>query len=222
MKRKIRWTRRILTFLLLPLFTVVFSTVAYGVWQNHITFNINLTSAQKPTVAITSALLNTYNNSINLFVNSTTRIIETTTPPFPLIHINITNTGKTPIDKITLNETIPNNWTLREVCMQLVQANQTRVEINAAYFTIEYSPKNNVIITISSIKKAIGKTLNQNEAITVSLYIQYKLIGQPIPPGYEINPPTYTNTVKTTVGIGNWQSQPTTSTLAFATNIIGC
>jgi len=103
--------------------------------------------------------------------------------------------------------------------MQLVQADQTRVEINAAYFRIEYSPKNNVIITISSIKKAIGKTLNQNEAITVSLYIQYKLIGQLMPPGYETNPPTYNNTVTTTVGIGNWQSKPTTSILVFTTEI---
>lgn len=219
MKRKTRWSKRVLILLLLPLFTIVFATIAYAVWQNYVTFNKNLTPEQKPTIAVTCTMLNTYENSVTLVVDSTTKIIETTEPAFPLIHINITNTGKTPIDKITLNDTIPNNWTLRDVHMQLVQADQTHIEINATYFTIEYSSENNIIITTPNIKNALGKDLNQNESIIISLYIEYNLMGQPLPTRYETNPPTYTNTVTATAWIGSWQSEFTSATATFTSYI---
>ena len=219
MKRKTRWSKRVLILLLLPLFTIVFATIAYAVWQNYITFNKNLTPTQKPTIAVTCTILNTYENSVTLVVDSTTKIIETTEPTFPLIHTNVTNTGKTPIDKITLNDTIPNNWTLRDVHMQLVQADQTHIEINTTYFTIEYISENNIIITTPNIKNALGKDLNQNESIIISLYIEYNLVGQPLPTQHETNPPIYTNTVTATAWIENQQSEPTNATATFASYI---
>jgi len=198
---------------------IIFTTLAYGVLLNYATSNINLTIAQKPTMTLTSTLLNTYNNSVTLFVNSTTKTIETTEPAFPLICINITNTGTTPIDKITLNDSIPNDWTLREAQLQLVQADQTHFEIEATYFTIEYSLENDIILTIPSIKNAVGKTLDQNESITIGLFFEYRLLGQQIPSEYETNHPIYTNTVAATAWVRNWQSQPETSILHFTTNI---
>lgn len=218
MKRKTRWSKRILLFLLLPLFTIIFATIAYGAWQNYITFNINLTTAKEPTIVVACTLLNNYDNSITVFVNRTTKIIETTEPTFPLIYINVTNTGNTPIDRITLNDTMPNDWTLREVCMRLVQVDQAQLEINAGHFTIEFSSENDITLTISNIKNALEKNLNQNESIIINLYIEYNLVGQPLPTEYETNPPLYTNTVATIAWIGSWQSQPITSTLAFTTN----
>lgn len=215
MRKKTRWSKRILILLLLPLFTIAFATVAYGVWQNYVTLNINLALAPKPTIAVTCVLPNTYDSSITLFVNSTTRIIEAAEPEFPLIHINITNTGETPIDKITLNDAIPDNWTLREARVQLVQAHQMQVEINATYFTIEHGPENNIIITISNIKNRLGKALNQNESIIISLYIEYNLTGQPLPTEYETNPPIYNNTVATRAWIGSLPSELTNATATF-------
>jgi len=197
---------------------MVFATVAYGVIQNYATFNISLTTAQKPTIALSSTLINTYNNSVTIFVNNT-KIIEKTEPAFLLIYINVTNTGRTPIDKITLNDTILNDWTLRETRIQLVEADETCVEIKSTYFTIEYSLENDIILAIPSIKNASGKTLNQNESIMISLYIVYDLIGQQVPPEYETNPPIYTNTVAVTAWLGSWQCQPITSTLGFTINI---
>jgi hypothetical protein len=164
---------------------VILSTVAYGVMQNEVAFNIGLTPTQKPTITLSSALVNAYNNSVTLFVNATTKMIEKTEPPFPIIYINITNTGITPIDKITLTDTIPTNWTLREIRMQLAQTDQTLVEIDTTYLTVEYTPENTAIITTSNFKEVLGKNLNQNESILVSLYIEYNLIGQPLPTEYE-------------------------------------
>ena len=219
MNKKRLGSKRILVLTLIPLLAIVLTTLAYGALQNYITLGINLTTGQKPTIALTCALVNTYNNPVILFVNSTTKIIETTEPPFLLFYINITNNGRTPIDKIILSDTIHKDWTLQEVLVQLLQADETLVEINENYFTIEYKPENNIILTISSIKNALGKTLNQNESIMISLYFVYDLIGQQIPPEYETNPPTYTNSVATTAWIESWQSQPTTTTLDFTTNI---
>ena len=198
---------------------IVLSTVAYGVMQNTVALNIGLTPAQKPTITLTSTLVNTYDNSVTLFVNSTTEIIERTEPAFPVIYMNITNTGITPIDKIIINDSIPANWTLREVRMQLVQADQTIIEIDPTHFTIEYTPENNAIITTSNFKDTLGKNLNQNESIIITLYIKYNLIGEPLPSEYETNPPLYTNTVNIKAWIGSLQSQPANSTLTFPINI---
>jgi hypothetical protein len=199
---------------------ITFATVAYGIWQDHITFNVILTSVEKPTMMVTSTMLNTYDNSITIFVNSTTGIVETTKPTFPLIHINITNTGKTPIDKVTLNDVIPNDWILQEAFVYLINVDQSSIEIDKAYFIMDYDSENNLVMILFPIKKIMGETLDQNESLIVILRIQYTIIGQLMLLENETNPPTYTNTISTTVGIGNWQSQPATSVLVLATKMV--
>ena len=219
MRRKMRSSKRILVFLLLPLFTILISSVAYGALQDYVAFEMNLTIAEKPTIAVTCTLVNTYSNSITVLVNSTTKIIQATEPAFPLLYINITNTGRTSIDNIMLNDMIPEDWKLREVRMRLVHLDQTQTEINATDFTMEYKPENNIITITFNIKNTLGKTFDQYESIIISTYIEYKLKGQPMPPEYETNPQVYTNTATTAACIGSWQNQPTISTLTFTTNI---
>lgn len=218
MRKKARWSERIVIFLLLPLSTIAFATVAYGVWNDYAVFNINLTLAQKPIITVACALQGTYGNSVTLMVNNTTKLIEKTEPAYPLIHINITNTGKTPIDKITLNNTIPNDWTLRDTNLQLVQVDKAQIEISATHFTIRYNSEN-IIITVPNIRNALGRNLNQNESIIVSLYIEYKLMGQQLPLEYENNPPTYSNAATVVGWIRNWQSESANTTVAFTTYI---
>lgn len=219
MRKKTRCSKRTAIFLLLPLCMIAFATVAYGVLNNYVAFNINLALAQKPTIAVACALQGAYENSITLIVNSTTKLIERTEPAYPLIHINITNTGKTPVDKITLNNTISDDWTLRETSMQLVQVDKTRIDISATYFTTEYSSENIILITVTSIKNAVGRNLNQNESIIVSLYIEYKLKGEQLPLEYETIPPIYSNTANAVGWVRNYQSEPANATAEFTTYI---
>jgi hypothetical protein len=195
------------------------TTLAYGVWQNYINFNMNLTTAQKPTVSVTCTFPNTHENSVTLFVNQTTKTIESTEPVTPLIYINVTNTGKTPIDKITLNNTIPSDWTLRQVSMQLIQADKTQIEIDAKHFSVGYSSENNIVMITSNIKEALGKPLNQYESIIVNLYIECAIVGQALPMEYETNPPIYINTATVALWIGNWQGAFANATATFISYI---
>jgi hypothetical protein len=219
MKRKTQSPKRILAFLLLPLFTILTASAAYGTYENYAAFKTNLIVAQKPTITVTCTLVNTYNNSINALVNSTTRIIQTTEPALPILYINITNTGETPIDKITLNDTIPSDWTLRQINMRLSQPDQTQIEISAPDFTIQYNPEIGIAMLTFDVRNTLGKTFNQYESMLITLYIEYNLLGQPMPNDYETNPPTYTNTVAVSEWTGNWQDHPTITTLAFSTNM---
>ena len=219
MKRKTRLPKRIIAFLLLPLFAIVSTTLAFGLYQNYITFNLGLSPAQKPTIMISCTLPNAPENSVTLFVNETTKNIEATAPASLLIYINITNTGGTPIERITLNNTIPNNWTLQQTYMQLIQADQTQTDINSSYFTIEYYTENSIIITTSNIRKTLGKALNQNESIIIGMQLEYAIAGQPLPAEYETNPPTYTNIAAAAVWIGSWQSEFTITTTTFTSYI---
>jgi len=207
MRRRIRLSKKIFAFILLPIFVLVSSTLAYGVLQNYISFNLSLAPAQKPVMSVSCAFVNSYRDAIAILVNQNTRIIETVEPTYPLFRINITNVGETPIEKITLNNVIPKDWVLRQVNMQLVQADTTQIDIDSSYFTIEHVSENNVTITTENIKNIIGKALSQNESIIVNLYMEYKLVGQALPEEYELNPPIYRNFVSAAVWIGNWQSK---------------
>lgn len=219
MKRKTRLPKRLLVFLLVPLFAIVSTTLAFGLYQSYITFNLGLSPAQKPTIMVSCTLPNTYENSVTFFVNKTTKNIEATAPASLLIYINITNTGETPIERITLNDTIPNNWTLQQTYMQLIQADQTHIEINSSNFTIEYRTGNSIIITTSNIRKTLGKALNQNESIIIGVQLEYAIVGQPLPTEYETNPPTYTNIAAAAAWIGSWQSEFTITTTTFTSYI---
>lgn len=219
MRRKTQSSKRILAFVLLPLFAILTASVAYGTFENYVSLKMNLIIVQKPTIAVACTIVNTRSNSITVVVNGTTKIIQATEPAFPILYINITNTGETSIDKITLNDTIPNDWTLRQIRMQLIQSDQTQIEISATDFTIQYTPENGITMLTFNIRNALGKTFDQYESLLISLYIEYNLLGQPMPNEYETNPPTYTNTLAISEWTGNWQDHPTITTLAFATNI---
>jgi hypothetical protein len=220
MKRKTQSPKRIIVFLLLPLFTILTASAAYGTYEKYAAFKTNLIVAQKPTITVACTLVNAYGNSVTTLVNGTTRIIQTTEPAFPILYINITNMGETPIDKITLNDTIPSDWTLRQINMRLSQPDQTQIEISAADFTIQYNPEIGIAMLTFDVRNALGKTFNQYESVLISLYIEYNLLGQQMPNDYEINTPAYTNTVAVSEWTGNWQDHPTITTLAFSTNMI--
>jgi hypothetical protein len=187
--------------------------------QNYATFNAKFTTAQRPTITLTDTLVNANDNPVTLFVNGTTKIIEKTEPAFLAIDDKIANTGITPIDEVTLNDTIPSDWTLCQVHVELVQADQTVLEIGLTHLTIEYSSGNNVVATTFNIKNALGKPLSQHESIIITLYIECTLIGQQIPTEYEANPPTYTGAVAATAWIGSYETQPITSALFFTSKV---
>jgi hypothetical protein len=203
----------------MPLFAILTASAAYGTLENYVAFKTNLVVVQKPNIVVACTLVNTYDNLITVLVNSTTKIIQTTDPAYPILYINITNTGETSIDKITLNDTIPNDWTLQQIRMQLVKSDQTKIEISSTDFTIQYTPESGIAMLIFNIRNALGKTFDQYESMMISLYIEYNLLGQPMPNEYQTNPPTYVNTVAVSEWTGNWQDHPTITTLAFATNM---
>jgi hypothetical protein len=181
---------------------------------------MNFVVTQKPAISVASTLANANGNSITVLVNSTTKIIQTTEPAYPILYINITNTGETPIDKIMLNDTVPYDWTLRQIRMQLIKSDQTRIEISATDFTVQYYPEIGMAMLTFNIKDALGKTFDQYESMVISLYIEYNLLGQPLANEYETNPPTYVNTIAVSEWIGNWQDRPTSAILAFATIVV--
>jgi hypothetical protein len=202
-----------------PLSTIAFGVVAYGALQNYATFYAKFTTTKTPMITLTDTLVNAYNNSVTLFVNGTTKIIEKTNPAYLAFDNKITSTGITPIDKITINDTIPDDWTLCQVHAQLIQADQTVVQIDSTCLTIDYSLENDVVVTSFNIKNTLGRALNQNESVIITLYIECTLIGQQIPTEYEVNPPTYMNKAAATAWIGCYETQPTTSALLFTSEV---
>jgi hypothetical protein len=181
---------------------------------------MNLVVAQKPTIAVACTLANAYGNSITVLVNSTTKIIQTTEPAYPILYINVTNMGQTSIEKITLNGTIPNDWALGQIRMQLIKSDQTSIEIGARDFTTVYNPEIGVAMLTFNVKSALGKTFDQYDSLMISLYVQYNLLGQQLPSEYESNPPVYVSAIAVSEWTGSWQDRPTTATLAFSTNVI--
>jgi hypothetical protein len=202
------------------LFAIFTASAAYGAFENYVTFNMNLAVAQKPTITVAYTLANAYGNSISVLVNSTTKIIQTTEPAYPIFYVNVTNVGQTSIDKISLNSTIPNDWTLGQIRIELIESDQIPIEIGARDFTTVYNPEIGVVMLTFNIKNALGKTFDQYDSLLISLYVQYNLLGQPLPNEYETNPPMYVSTIAVSEWTGNWQDRPTTATLAFATNVI--
>lgn len=156
---------------------------------------------------------------VTLIVDNITKTIEKTDPTSLQILINITNSGPTLITKLVINDTLPTDWNLTQ--QPLIQYHQTdgnTTLIDPAHFIVVYDSTTKTLhISLPDIKTAIGKYLNQNETIFITLNTAYALTGNQLPPEYENNPPTYTNTA--TAYITSWQSQPTTSTLDFTTNI---
>jgi len=207
MRKKSPMPKRILVLLFVPLIMITFTTIAYGVLLDYVIFNLNLSIAQKPTITANGTILNAPNNLLILKVNGTTRIIEDTDPSLLQISINITNTGKTPINKIVVDNTLPSYWNWIAIYTE-------------PYFTVAYDTATHTItITIADIEAATGKALNQNESIILILNIEYDLKGEPLPAEYETNPPNYTNNATIVGFVGNWQSNRATIITNFTTYI---
>lgn len=221
MKRKNRNTKRKIVVLLFPLFLLVFFTIAYGAWQDYVSFNMSFAVSQEPTIEVNSLLLNTQNNIVTLIVDNTTKTIENTDPNPLQILINITNSGPTPITKLIINNTLPTDWNpTQQPLIQYTQTDRTTTLIDPDHFTVEYDSTTKTIhISLPDIETAIGKFLNQNETIYIVLNIAYALIGNQLPPEYEDSTLLYTNTATATAYITSWESQPVTSTSVFTTNI---
>ena len=138
------------------------------------------------------------------------------------IQINIKNNGTTPINEIIATNALPNDWHWQEqeVQVQLIQTDETIIEINTAYFETIYDPSTYTItVTIHDIKAAIDKYLEQNEKIKIIFYMEYALIGSTLPQQYAYEPPQYTNLATATARIGGWSSDPTTASTTFAIQI---
>lgn len=217
-KRRTGSKRKLIFSFLLPLFLISSAAVGYGFWHDHIQLKMSLITGQKPSISTDSSLINTPNNVVELVVNKSTSVIESTEPnPVP-IQINIINNGTTPINEIIATDVLPNDWRWQEqeVQVQLVQADATIMKINAAYFETLYDPSAyTLIVTIHDIKAAIGRYLEQNEKIKIIFYTEYALIGSTLPEELAYDPPQYTNLATVTAWIGGWSSNLATASTTF-------
>lgn len=212
--------RRILV-LLLPLILLLFFTIVYGAWQDQLNLNISFVISEKPAIEIRSRLQNTKNNLVTLVVDNATRTIESTDPTPLEIFINITNTGSTPISKLTVNNKLPVNWNpIQQPLIRYVETDGDTAPIDLSYLTIEYEQTTGTLwISIQDMKATIGKFLNPNESVLTTLSIAYTMIGNQLPLEHEVNTLFFENRATATAYIKSWQSQPITSNLIFSTNI---
>jgi len=201
---------------------IVSTTVGYGFWHDNIQLEMSLIAAQKPSIAV--ALITTPNDIVKLVVNKSTWVIEATEPnPVP-IQINIMNNGTTPINEIIATDALPNDWRWREqeVQVQLVQADETIMEINAAYFETIYDPSTYTLaVRIHDIKAAIGRYLEKNEKIKIAFYTEYALIGSTLPQEIDYDLPQYINLAAVSAWIRDWSSDFTTASATFTVQISG-
>lgn len=220
LKSKSRNPRKILSFMLLPLIIIVLTTVAYALLVDHVNLHVNIGIAEKPKIT-TSITINAQSNTIQLMVDNITEIINATNPDPLQITINITNTAKTPINKIVLETMLPLNWTWKEeIELQFNDINHVKTPIDLIYCMIEYTPQNNrVLLIIEDLKEAAGTYLKEKESILINFLIEYDLKGQPLPEEYKTIPPTYHVTSTTTAWTATWKSQPLNATATLATYI---
>ena len=219
MKRKqTRSKRKLLLSFLLPLFLSSSVAVGYGFWHDYVHLKTSLITAQKPSIAMDSSLINTPNGIVKLVVNESTWVIESIEPHLVQVQINIISNGTTPINEIIATDALPNDWRWheQEVQVQLIQADETVMEIIAAYFEAIYDPSTYTLtVTIHDIKAAISKYLEQNEKIRIIFYMEYALIGSTLPQEFAYDLPEYTNLAAATAWIGGWSSDLTTASTTF-------
>jgi len=211
-----------LLILTLPLFIIMIATIGYGTLQDQINTSITLATVQKPTITVDSLLLNAQTNIVELIVNNATKTIEDTDPTTLQILLSITNNGTTPINALTINETLPNDWNwTQQMSITIIRENKT-TQIPEIHYTINYDPiTKNLFITIPDIKTATGENQNQNNTLTIIFNIEYSLKGELLPQEYENDPPSYVNTATVTAmtGIEGWKSDLSCTTMSFAMHI---
>jgi len=221
MKRKRLKPKHKFVVLFLPLFLTLSAAITYGALQDYVNLNLGLTATQRPTIKVSSALLNAPDNSVTVIVKNTTKTVENTDPNPLQIRIKVTNTGAAPITKLELNATLPTDWDLTPpLLLQLVETDKKITEVDPTQVSVIYDSKSKTfVISVPDIKKATGRFLTRNETFLVFFSITYNLIGNLLPPEYENEPPTYTETATATAYVTGWQSKPITNTLVFTTNI---
>jgi ABC-type antimicrobial peptide transport system ATPase subunit len=198
------------------------ATIGYGTYYDQVTIDMTLVTVKKPTIKVDSMLINAPTNEVNFTISNETKTIQDTTPSILKIFISITNNGTTPVNTLTINETLPNDWNwTQQLSIAMIKGNNT-IYISETHYTTKYDAETqNLLITIPDIKTAIGEKQNQNDTLAVVFNVKNKLIGEPLPPEYENNPPSYLNTATITAmtGTEGWKSDPSCTTLPFTTHI---
>ncbi len=222
MKRRKNQQKRALLTLTLPLFITIMATIGYGAFQDQITTQFNLITWQKPTITTNTQIINTQNNEITIIVNSENKTILDTDPTTLQILTTTTNTGTTPINALTINTTIPNNWNWTQQLAITLITGETTITIDETKYTINHDPTTQaLLITIPNINIATGQKLNQNDQLTITFHINYTLKGEQIPEEYQFSPPSYeiTTTATAMPEMEGWNSDPAQATLNFTTHI---
>lgn len=212
--------RRIVKFLL-PVILMVCSAMIYGAWLEYVGLETGIGVSKEPTIEIKSLLLNSRGNIITIIVDSTTRTIVSADPNPLRILINVTNIGPNPIGGLVTNDTLPKDWDpIQHPLIQHTQADGNTTLIDPAHFAVTYdSATRTLCISLSDIKTATGKLLDQNETVFITLSVMYTLIGEQLPPEYEDITLSYANIATAIAYFKSWQSQLVNSTLVFTTNI---
>ncbi|MEM3459020.1 MAG: hypothetical protein QXN36_00315 [Candidatus Bathyarchaeia archaeon] len=222
MKTRKNQQKRTLIVLTMPLFIMIMATVGYGAFHDQITTQLTLATTPKPTITTDIQLINAANNDITIIVNSENKTILDTDPATLQILTTITNTAQTPINALTINTTIPNNWQWTQQLTATLITTETTIPIDETQYTINHDPTTQtLLITIPNITTATGQKLNQNNQLTITYHIEYTLKGEQVPEEYRFNPPTYETTTTTTAmtEMEGWKSDPTQATLHFTTHI---
>lgn len=221
MKRRTNRQKRTLLILTLPLVILTIATIGYAAFSDRINIEMTLGTWQKPTITIESQLINAPTNEVTIIVNNETKTITDTLPATLEVLISIKNTGTTPINALTINETLPEDWNWTQQLSIMIVRENIATQVPENQYTTTYDAQT-LLITMPDIKTATGQKQNQDETITITLSIEYKLKEETLPTEYELNPPTYENTATATAmtQIESWKSEPACSTLTFTTTIV--
>jgi len=201
---------------------ITLSGLAYAIWIDAITIQATVITAQAPTISVEKGFINLQTNLVTINVRESDKVIVSTRPDVVRIFINITNTGITPINMIVVADSLSNDWYWHPevVQVQLIQADETTIEIGVTYFTTSYDPDTRTLtVIVHDIMLAAGKYLEKGEKIRIMFNMDYELNGEPLPTEYETSPPTYTNVATATAWISDWSSQTVTASATFQTEI---
>lgn len=221
MRRRNLIARKTIVALLLPIFAATFFSIAYGAWIDYVALNFNLVASRAPEIKVTSATLNLNDGLVRLTVDNATTIIQGIYPNPLLILLNITNTGPAPITKLIVNNTAPQEWSIAQPpVIEYVRQDGNIATINPYGFTVQSDGTTGTLsISLADMEAAVGRYLNQNETVLITLSMTYSLIGTQLPPEYSNATVVYTNTATATAYITSWQSQPASATSIFTTYI---
>jgi len=214
--------KRLKTALLIPMLLITLSGLAYAIWTDAITIQATLITAQAPTISVEKGFINLGHSLVTINVRKSDKVIISTSPGVVRIFINITNTGVTPINMIIVTDVLPNDWYWHpeNAQVQLIQEDETTIEIGEPYFTMSYnSATQTLTVVVHDIMSAIGKHLGTNEKVRIMFNIDYTLKGSLLPSKYETSPPLYSDIATATAWISEWSSQTVTASATFPTEI---